>query len=742
MIAESIKIKSFLEDLRNSNENKQIELKSVKGGFPDSFWETYSSFANTEGGIILFGIIERKNIFSASPLSVEEVERLKKEFFNDQNNQQKVSVPLLTDKDVKILPYGHGYILEFIVPRATREQRPVYVGTDPMIGTFGRDNNGDYRCDSSVVGQMLAERDSSIGKIESRVLNNYTWDDIDMTSFRQYRSMFANITPTHPWNALSDIELMRKLGGYRKDRETGKEGFTLAGILMFGKEEAITDPECAPDFMVEYREIPSDSTTVRWIDRLYPDGTWEANLFQFYKLVLSRLNKFLPEINEENNKQEDSPVHTAVREALINCLVHAQYGGAPRIKVYKTPKGIIMSNPGTLLVSMPQYYEGGKSEPRNPALQKMFGLIGKSDKAGSGVDKILQGWREAKWQKPYVEETGKLDKVELFLPIDDVISLNNISKEGEGISEDVISREVISEEKSTINVISEDVISKGAVEKVNITENSGDNIGNNEIGKEEATILESDISEGYNNDVISIENDKIELNNTNNISKNQDNSDVISKDVASNIVIRNKKADSEDKMGLAKRGKGKKKADVISTDEPNGDKDTKRVNSLFTDNLDVISGDVASDGVISKDKKEDNVISSKNKGDGVISATSMSWNVISPSVISYDVISPSITHLNVISSAPLQEANIGNDDVISSEDTDVANHTESDEMRVLNQFCRTWKRVDEIAQALGRNRGHTRNRIIKRLLQEGKLEMEYPNSPRHPAQRYRVKMSR
>lgn len=94
--------------------------------------------------------------------------------------------------------------------------------------------------------------------------------------------------------ALSDTELMRKLGGYRKDRETGKEGFTMAGILMFGKEEAITDPECAADFMVDYREIPSDTTTIRWVDRLYPDGTWEANLFQFYRLVLPKLMNFSP----------------------------------------------------------------------------------------------------------------------------------------------------------------------------------------------------------------------------------------------------------------------------------------------------------------------------------------------------------------------------------------------------------------------------------------------------------------
>lgn len=735
IITESLKIQSFLEELRNSNENKQIELKSAKGGFPDSFWETYSSFANTEGGIILFGIVEKKHIFSSSPLSVEEVERLKKEFFINQNNQQKVSVPLLTDKDVKILPYGHGYVLEFIVPRATREQRPVYVGTDPLIGTFGRNDDGDYRCDPSVVGQMLAERDSSIGKIESRVLNNYTWDDIDMNSFRQYRAMFANITPSHPWNALSDLDLMRKLGGYRKDRETGKEGFTLAGILMFGKEEAITDPECAPDFMVEYREIPSDTTTVRWIDRLYPDGTWEANLFQFYRLVLLRLNKFIPEVEiTGEGTQDDLPIHTAVREALINCLVHAQYGGAPRIKVYKTPKGIIMSNPGTLLVSMPQYYEGGKSEPRNPALQKMFGLIGKSDKAGSGVDKILQGWRIAQWQKPYIEETGKLDEVELYLPIEEVISLDNtLSEEGNVISNDVISIEKIQDD-----VISSDVISEQKVESGSNKDNKEEIIVNKVIDSDKLNNSESEIL-----DVISqaeADQDKptdatVNVDTTSSEGKKVD---IISFEEVTSVEEAPLKAKNKSK----KVGRGRRKADVISEKDKNISQKNAALSDLFSDSLDVISNDVSSDSVISKSNEKVDVTSLNEKKSNVISSTSVSWNVISPSVMSYDVISSPVISMNVVSpEVESTHVTSGNNIADLKSDT-VRENEDSDEMRVLNKFCRTWKRVDEIAQALGRNRNHTRNRIIKRLLQEGKLEMEYPNSPRHPSQRYRVKQGR
>lgn len=86
---------------------------------------------------------------------------------------------------------------------------------------------------------------------------------------------------------------------------------------------------------------------------------------------------------KRDERQDESPAHEALREALINSLVHALYGGSTRIVILKLPAAITMSNPGFMLVSLNQYYDGGISECRNPSLQKMFGLIGRSDKAGS-----------------------------------------------------------------------------------------------------------------------------------------------------------------------------------------------------------------------------------------------------------------------------------------------------------------------------------------------------------------------
>ena len=84
--------------------------------------------------------------------------------------------------------------------------------------------------------------------------------------------------------------------------------------------------------------------------------------------------------------------------------------------------GFVFSNPGTMLVSKEQYYTGGESVCRNKYLQKMFSMIGVAEKAGSGTDKIMKGWREANWRSPKIDEQLQPDKVVLVMPMESLLS--------------------------------------------------------------------------------------------------------------------------------------------------------------------------------------------------------------------------------------------------------------------------------------------------------------------------------
>lgn len=411
-------ISSFVEELMEKKESVEIEFKSAAGGFPKSFWETYSSFANTNGGTIVLGIKEKKGEFYIDSLKDELIEKYKKEFWSGVNNKDIVNLNLLSNDDVVDGEFdGHKVIL-FYIPRATRDQRPIYHTPNPYNGTYKRNHEGDFKCTEQEVRRMYADANVAVSA-DSRILENYTFEDIDKASLEQYRRLFDLAKPGHAWLALDDISLLKKLGGYKVDRQTGKEGFTLAGLLMFGKTDAITDEACAPNFFLDYRELGEDTSTTRWLDRIYPDGTWEANLFQFYKRVLPKLQEILPLPFhlEGDTRKDETPAHVAVREALINTLIHADYSVNASIVITRSRNELVFSNPGCLLVSKQQYYEGGDSVCRNLALQKMFMMFGKAEKAGSGADKIISGWKDSNLSSPNLEEKNRPDKVILTLPL-------------------------------------------------------------------------------------------------------------------------------------------------------------------------------------------------------------------------------------------------------------------------------------------------------------------------------------
>lgn len=395
-----------IADLELLRESVDLECKLAagrdgKGAVPEDFWPTYSSFANTEGGMVLLGVREKHGQFSIE--GIGDIAKVRKELFDGLNNRQKVSVNLLTDASVREVVLQGRTILAIEIPRANRKQRPVHLTTNPLAQhTFRRLNDGDRPLPDDEVKRMLAEQveDSR----DDRVLRGHDLDDLDQTTFRAYRQVFANRDPNHPWNVLPDREFLRQIGGWRKDRETGESGITVAGLLMFGQMAGIQEE--FQNYMLDYQERAEAKAERRWVDRLTLDGKWSGNLYDFYRKVYLRLTGDLkvPFSLEKGERKDETPVHEALREALANVLVHADYSDRASVLVVKRPDMFGFRNPGLMRIPAAIAIQGGEHDCRNRTLHKMFRLVGVGEQAGSGIPKIYRGWAIQHWRAPALYE--------------------------------------------------------------------------------------------------------------------------------------------------------------------------------------------------------------------------------------------------------------------------------------------------------------------------------------------------
>ena len=282
-----------------------------------------------------------------------------------------------------------------------------------MTGTFRRNYEGDYRCPRETVNRMMAEQVEDAR--DARVLEGYSFDDLNLKSIKAYRNQFQNRQPDHAWNSYETQEFLRNIGAWAVDRKSGKSFPTVAGILMFGKLRSILD--AVPNYIVDYQERPQAKSEKRWIDRLTTDGSWSGNLYDFYRQVIRKLHSDLkiPFQLKGGERVEDTLVHIALREALVNTLIHADYSGRISVLVVKRPDMFGFRNPGGLRIPLEEAKRGGLSDCRNRNLQKMFQFLGAGEQAGSGIPKIYDGWNSQHWRQPEFMEKITADREETLL---------------------------------------------------------------------------------------------------------------------------------------------------------------------------------------------------------------------------------------------------------------------------------------------------------------------------------------
>lgn len=387
------------------SESITLEFKSCKNGLSKDFWPTYSAFANTFGGRVIMGIDDAHML-----IGVDDPDKIIKDLWDLLNDGKKVNINLIAPKDVKTIRIDEKTLICVDIPRAERRKRPIYINGTMENGTYKRNGEGDYHCSIDELKQML--RDASDTPLDSEIALDLTIDDLDIQSIKSFRERMSSRNPAHPWNAKSNEEFLRLIGACSKT----PNGLypTMAGLLMFGYDYSIMSK--FPNYHLDYLEFANDSKD--WTFRLSTGtGEFTGNIYTFLTNVSNRLvlmnnrGKNL----EGMSRIDDTYLIRIQRELMINALAHADYAGLRGIRVEWRPTSFSVRNPGNLRMSLHDMIKGGISDPRNPHLALMMGLIGMAERAGSGVSDVVSICRNNGMPDPDYEETTEPETVTVML---------------------------------------------------------------------------------------------------------------------------------------------------------------------------------------------------------------------------------------------------------------------------------------------------------------------------------------
>jgi ATP-dependent DNA helicase RecG len=413
-----------------SGESSTVEFKECGKALPKEVWLTYSAFANTHGGWIILGIKEHSDRLLPDKfeiVGVPDTDKIIQEIGSTLDNQQKVSRNLLTNDDITVLEINNAKVIVLHVPEADYRLKPIYLNSNKVTHSYKRTQQGDAHVTDEELSMMLRDADATSSDLT--LMEHFDMNDIDIDSLHKYRTNFNLRNPGHVFSDKEDKDFLRNMGGYIVDRATGKEGLSLAGLMMFGKGLSIR--ERFPGFRMDYLDLVNvpKGSSLKWNDRLTYDGRWENNLYNFISYVMSKIGFGIPThgVVQGVQRNDDSMVLKALREGVTNAVIHCDIRIDGVLRIDKHEDSIIIRNPGMLKLSKEKIYEGNHTRSRNPKIQDMLRMIGYGDNIGSGFPLILRTWEEESWVKPDLNEDRESHEVTLTLTMSSLHAAETIT---------------------------------------------------------------------------------------------------------------------------------------------------------------------------------------------------------------------------------------------------------------------------------------------------------------------------
>ena len=370
-----------IELLLRSAEGKTLEFKRDLSS-PDGVLRAVAAFANSAGGVVVIGVEDgtRRVVGCSSPLAEEE--RLAS-LIADRIEPRIVP-------DIAIVPWRRTHLLVISIQLSALRPHRVRLGKRPPT-VYVRLGSTNREADAQLIGQL--EREAGGVSFDESPLRHLSVDDIDLEAVRRTFSGHRTITT-------NDLRTLRLV-----TRHQGRDVPTVAGIVLFGRERN----RALPDAWIQAGRFAGvDRTEI--IDTARFDGPPLTELDNVVNFIRRHTSNAIAIDGLRRTERPEYPP-PAVREALVNAVVHADYSqlGAP-IRVSIFADRLEIESPGLMPFGLTiDDVRSGVSRIRNHAIARVLNELRLVEQWGSGIPRMTKACREAGIGAPeFIEVAGRL----------------------------------------------------------------------------------------------------------------------------------------------------------------------------------------------------------------------------------------------------------------------------------------------------------------------------------------------
>ncbi|MFH1127502.1 MAG: helix-turn-helix domain-containing protein [archaeon] len=362
-----------IEKIISSGESETLEFKESLA-LKDEIGEGVSSLSNTAGGLILVGVTDSREIIGVQigKKTIEDLANYIKAH-TDNHVFPKISVIEAEGKDIVVIVVKES------------DEKPVFFKGKAYI----RVGKSRHRLSASEI-RNLAKKSGKLVYWDELICENAALSDIDEEKVEWFLQRRRKVREAP--KALDIEGILASVGGLAKGK------LTNAGILFFGK-----NPE---DFFLQARIhcVRFEGTDVSRNtsdDKLYSGAIWEqVELAEEFVRKNIKLHGFRTGYTFKRIDVPEYPPQ-AIREAIINALIHRDYEVPTEVKVFIFDDRIEITNPGTFPVGTTP--DNPKHVPRNPILCQLMRDVEFIEKYGSGIYLIREECKRLNAPEPAYE---------------------------------------------------------------------------------------------------------------------------------------------------------------------------------------------------------------------------------------------------------------------------------------------------------------------------------------------------